>query len=151
MRLCVSGPTHVTGPGVFVSYALLKNLHMLTVLLSGAGFVLRFAASLSGAGWVRAKPARILPHVVDTLLLATAISLLFVLALNPLTQPWLLAKLCALLLYIGLGMIALNPARRTGQRWWAGSGAVLVFLYIVSVAVLKHPAGVVGRLVNLPI
>lgn len=124
-----------------MTHALLKNVHMLTVLVSGIGFVVRFAGSLAGAGWVRSRMARTLPHINDTVLLGTAIAMLVVLGLNPLTQPWLAAKLLALLVYIALGMVALKPERSRVARLVSGIGAVLVFLYIVSVAVLKTPAG----------
>ena len=66
-------------------------------------------------------------------------------------RPWvprrkrtggLLAKIIGLLLYIGLGMLALRPGRATSLRALAWVAALLVFGWIVSVAISKSPLGV---------
>ncbi len=115
-------------------------LHEIAVLLSFCGFAARGAAAIAGAAWVRGRLARTVPHVVDTVLLASALALVVIARLNPLTTSWLLAKILGLLAYIVLGMVALQAPRR-GVRIAAWIAALLVFAWIVSVAFSKSPAG----------
>ncbi len=60
---------------------------------------------------------------------------------NPLATSWLLAKIIALVAYIGLGMVALRPGRPAAVRAAAWLAALLTFGYIVSVAIRKNPLG----------
>jgi len=85
--------------------------------------------------------AKVLPHVIDSLLLGSAIALLVVLQLSPLESPWLMAKIVALLLYIGLGLVALRFGRAKKTRVVAWVLALLTGAYIVSVAYSKSPWG----------
>lgn len=122
-----------------MDYGTVKLIHQSAVVLSVTGFALRATASMAGARWVRGRAAKTLPHVVDTVLLASALTLATWLHLNPLTTPWLAAKIVALLLYIGLGMVALKSARPKLQRGLAMLGALAAVAYIVSVAITKSP------------
>lgn len=122
-----------------MDYATVKLIHQSAVALSIGGFVLRAFASLMGARWVHGRAAKTVPHVVDTGLLASAVTLAAWLHLNPLTTPWLAAKIVALLVYIGLGMVALKPSRPAPQRCLAMLAAFATFAYIVSVAITKNP------------
>lgn len=124
-----------------MDYALVKLLHQTAVALSATGFAARGLGALAGAGWVRSRLARSLPHVIDTVLLGSALALAWLLRLNPLHTPWLAAKIVGLLAYIGLGMLALRPGRPRPQRAAAGLAALAVLGYIVSVAISKQPAG----------
>ena len=124
-----------------MDYSLIKSVHVVTVTLSGLGFAVRFAGTALGADWVNTRLARTLPHINDTLLLFSAITLAVLLQANPLVHPWLLAKILALLVYIGFGMIALNASRPRSVRLSSGVAALIVFGYIVSVALSKQPAG----------
>ena len=110
-----------------MDYAALKLLHQGAVALSITGFVARGLGSFAGAAWVRGRAARTLPHVVDTVLLLSALALAWMLRLTPGAAPWLAAKIVGLLLYIGLGMLALRPGRppRAAHRRLAGGAAVL--------------------------
>jgi uncharacterized membrane protein SirB2 len=124
-----------------VDYAALKLVHQTAIALSISGFVARGVAGLMDARWVHGRAARTLPHVVDTVLLASAIGLAWMLRLNPIETPWLLAKIVGLLLYIALGMIALRPALPRGVRAAALLAAVLCFAQIVGMALTKSVAG----------
>ena len=124
-----------------MDYLLLKTIHQSAVALSIVGFTARGLGSLAGAGWVRHRTAKTLPHVVDTVLLASALTLAWTASLNPLTTPWLLAKLIALLLYIGLGTVALRATLPFAWRCVAWLMALATFGYIVSVAISKSPLG----------
>ncbi|HVL55720.1 MAG TPA: SirB2 family protein [Burkholderiaceae bacterium] len=123
-----------------MDYSLLKTIHQAAVALSFAGFFSRGLAGLHGAAWVRSRPARTLPHAVDTVLLASALAMVWTAGLS-LTAPWLLAKIAALLAYIGLGMLALRPGRPRRVRAVAWVAALAAYAYIVAVAIAQDPAG----------
>jgi uncharacterized membrane protein SirB2 len=127
-----------------VDYGLVKTVHQGAVVLSVAGFLARGAASLAGAAWVRGRIARTLPHVVDSVLLASALGLAWMLRLTPGNAPWLMAKIVGLLAYIALGMVALQPGRPVRLRAAAWVAALLVVGWIGSVALLKDPRGFVA-------
>lgn len=82
---------------------------------------------------------KIVPHLVDSLLFASAITLAWQLGISPLEHPWLASKIGALLLYIGIGTIALKRGKTKRIRLIAWLTAQVVFLYIVSVAVTHDP------------
>jgi uncharacterized membrane protein SirB2 len=124
-----------------MDYALVKTIHQTAVALSFAGFFARGLGSLNGARWVQGRAARTLPHIVDSVLLLSALTLAWMLRLNPANTPWLLAKIIGLLLYIGLGMLALKPGRSTAMRSTAWLAALAIFGWIVSVAITKSPLG----------
>ena len=90
---------------------------------------------------VARRRVSILPHVVDTLLLASAVSLALESRQFPYTRAWLAAKLFALPVYIGLALVALRYGKTKGVRASAWGCALLVFLYIVSVALTRDPLG----------
>jgi uncharacterized membrane protein SirB2 len=135
-----------------VSYTVLKLIHMTAVGLSFCGFAARGLGVLSGAAWVRHRLARTLPHVVDTVLLASAAGMLWVIRLPPWHVPWLRAKLAGLIVYIALGVIALRsapaggPGRPGRVRFLAWIGAMMVYGYIVSVALTRDPRGALAWL-----
>ena len=120
-------------------YVFLKATHVACVALSYAGFLVRGVWMMRGSPLLARRWVAIAPHVVDTLLLASAIGLAYLLRLNPLAQPWLAAKIVALVLYIVLGTIALKRGRTRAIRIGAWIAAQLVFLYIVAVALTRSP------------
>ena len=124
-----------------MDYLFVKSIHYSAVALSFSGFFARGLGSLLGARWVRGRAARSVPHVVDTVLLTSAIALAWMAGINPLHAPWLMAKIIGLLVYIGLGMVALRPGFAPKLRLAAWLAALVTFLYIVSVAITKNPAG----------
>ena len=129
-----------------MEYATLKLLHQGAVVLSIAGFFLRGAAGLAGARWVRGRLARTLPHVVDTVLLVSALALAWMLRLTPGNAPWLLAKIVGLIVYVGLGIVALRPGRPAAVRATAWLAALATVAWIVSVAITKTPLGFLSAL-----
>jgi uncharacterized membrane protein SirB2 len=130
-----------------MDYALVKTIHQTAVALSFAGFFARGLASLSGARWVQGRPAKTLPHIVDSVLLLSALTLAWMLRINPVEAPWLLAKIIGLLIYIGLGMLALKPGRPAPLRAAAWVAALVTFGWIASVAMTKSPLGFLARLI----
>ena len=116
-------------------------VHVSSVTLS---FVLFFVRGL----WLAPAPGRaaprilkVLPHIVDTVLLASGATLAVLIRQYPFVDPWLTAKLVGLVVYIALGMVALHRGRRPALRLGAWIAAMCVFGYIVSVALTMNPAG----------
>lgn len=121
-----------------MDYSLLRTLHIATVHLTLILFLLRGFWMLTDSALLQARWTRIVPHVNDSLLLFAAIAMLFVGGLNPLDQPWLLAKIIGLLVYIGLGTVALKRGKTKAVRITALVAALAVFGYILAVALTKQ-------------
>lgn len=130
-----------------LDYATIKLVHQSAVVLSVTGFVVRGCASFAGAGWVRGRVARTLPHLVDTVLLASALMLAWMLHLTPGAAPWLTAKIGGLVVYVGLGVVALRPGRPRAVRMTAWVAAIATVGWIASVALTKNPLGILAVLV----
>ena len=129
-----------------MSYLAIKYLHMTCVALSGGGFFLRGILMLRDSPLLTSRPARVLPHLVDSLLLASAVTLAVLSGQYPFVQAWLTAKVLGLLTYIGLGTVALKRGRSRRVRLAAWLAALTVFSYVVSVALTKDSAGFFGLL-----
>jgi len=123
-------------------YLALKNLHVLCVVVSGSGFFMRGVCMLSDSPRLNQRWIRVVPHLVDTLLLGSAIALAVIGAQYPLAQDWLTAKLIGLLVYILCGMMALRRGKSKTTRGIFFAAALLAFAYIVSVALTRSPLGV---------
>ena len=117
----------------------LKLVHVSAVALSLAGFVLRGGWMLAGSPLLQRRLTRVLPHVVDTVLLVSGVALAVRLRLDPLEQPWLLAKLLALPVYVVLGSLALRRARTLGLRAACLVLALVAALYMVGAALRHSP------------
>jgi uncharacterized membrane protein SirB2 len=117
-----------------------------SVVLSGAGFVGRGALMLRGSPLLKARFVRTAPHVVDTVLLASAVWLAWLMRLSPFAHGWIAAKVLGLLAYIVLGTIALKRGRTPRVRAAAFAAAVAAFAYIVTVAITRDPLGPVAML-----
>jgi uncharacterized membrane protein SirB2 len=121
-------------------YALVKTVHISSAVLSFGLFFLRGLWMLNAPENLQRRWVRILPHLIDTVLLASAVTLAVMSQQYPGVEPWLSAKVVALFLYIALGMIALRPGRDRRVRVLAWVIAMLVFGYIVGTAVMRSPA-----------
>jgi len=119
----------------------IKTIHLSAVLLSFAGFILRTGWMLMDSPMLTRRWVRVLPHIIDTVLLVSALWLVYLMSLPLLQTDWLLAKIIALLVYIVLGTMALKRARKKLQRLIFALLAILIFLYIVSVAMSKSVYG----------
>ena len=122
-----------------MDYLSLKHFHIGCAALSVTLFLLRGQWVLRASPMLQQRWVRIVPHIVDTLLLASAIGLAVWSHQYPGQQPWLTAKVIALVGYIVLGSIALKRGRSKGQRQAAFVAALALFIYIAAVAVTKRP------------
>ena len=122
-----------------MTYLLLKQLHLTTIAITLTLFLLRGTWMVMGSSLLQARWVRIVPHLNDTLLLASGITLAVLMQQYPLVHGWLTAKLIALIVYIVLGTIALKRGKTRAQRIAAWFAALLVFGYMAAVAVTHDP------------
>ena len=115
---------------------MIKSIHMLFILLSVGSFISRIMLAEFKPDILRAKVLKIAPHVIDTILLLSGITLVFQGNWMAGEYGWIMTKLVMLIAYIGFGVMAM---RSTGlKRWGAFVLALACFSYIISVAVTKH-------------
>ncbi|CAK0739483.1 SirB2 family protein [Gammaproteobacteria bacterium] len=120
-------------------YTLFKYLHILTVNITISLFVVRGYWMIINSPQLTRRWVRVTPHINDTLLLTAALTMTYLSGWHLFTQSWLIAKLLALLVYIILGSIAIRPGRPKLVRIIAWLCALVVFGYIVLVAITKDP------------
>ena len=123
------------------TYLILKHLHLTAVVLSFALFILRGLWMLADSPQLQRRWVRVVPHLIDTVLLASAIGLTLILQQYPFVNGWLTAKVLALIAYIILGSIALKRGPTRTIRALAWVAALATFGYIVSVALTHDPRG----------
>ncbi len=115
---------------------MIKSIHMLFILLSVGSFISRIMLAEFKPEILYAKVLKIAPHVIDTILLLSGITLVFQGNWMAGEYGWIMTKLVMLIAYIGFGIMAM---RSTGiKRWGAFVLALACFGYIISVAVTKH-------------
>lgn len=122
-----------------MSYLAIKHIHITCAVLSFVLFSMRGLWMLQGSALLQQRWVKIAPHVVDTLLLASALTMVFWSAQYPFVQAWLTAKVVALVAYIILGTIALKRGKTKTVRLSAFIAALAVFAYIVKVALTRQP------------
>lgn len=120
-------------------FEILKLLHVSCVVLSLTLFQIRAWRAVSGHAPSGFRD-KILPHLVDTLLLLSAIGLLLVIRLNPLSAPWLVAKFLALPVYVILGYQAMKSIGNRRRQIFLVLAATICVAYIVGVAMTRNPA-----------
>lgn len=122
-------------------YPWLLPLHITLVTLSVSLFAARGLGVLVGQAWPMAGWARGLAPVVDSLLLLAGGTLWWLLQLNPTQNPWLLAKLVLLIVYIVLGTLALRRAPTRTAKALCFALALAVVGFMVGIALAHHPLG----------
>jgi uncharacterized membrane protein SirB2 len=121
-----------------MNYLALKHFHITFAILSGSFFLLRGLWMLLDSPMLQRRWVKVVPHVVDTLLLASALGLVFWSGQYPFVQGWLTAKVLALVAYIVLGTIALKRGKTKGVRTFALLAALATFAYIMAVALTRR-------------
>lgn len=123
-------------------YLPIREVHIASVHLSIALFLFRGMLMWTESRWLRHWTMRTVPHVVDTVLLTSALMLATIINQYPFVHAWLTVKVILLLVYIGLGFVALKPGRPALVRRTAFVSALLVFGFMYSVARAHHPLGI---------
>lgn len=116
-------------------YIALKHLHTTAAALSLLFFIVRAYWSVIESPTLRKKVVRIAPHVIDTILLVCGLAMAYTIGFN---QGWIWAKLVALVLYIGVGTVAIKRGKTPASRAIAAVIAIAVFVYIVGVALQRN-------------
>lgn len=124
-----------------MDYFAIKWVHMSSVAASYALFFARGVWMIGESPLLAKRAVKIVPHVIDTVLLASAVALAVMSRQYPLQSSWLTAKVIGLVVYIGLGTIALKRGRSKRVRVTAWIAAQFVFAYIVAVAITRDPLG----------
>ena len=119
----------------------IKAVHVSCVILSFSGFLLRGLWMMSDSVLLVNKWVKIIPHIVDTILLISALLLVYLLGLSVFEHDWLLAKIIALVVYVLLGTVALKRGKTKKIKIVALVLAMTTFLYIVSIAFTKSVFG----------
>jgi uncharacterized membrane protein SirB2 len=109
-------------------------------------FLVRGCMMLAGLPAANHAALRRISVVIDSLLLAAAITLTTIIHQYPFVQAWLTVKLVLLVVYIVLGVFALRRGRTRAIRATCFAAAMIVFLFIVSVARAHDPLGAFVRL-----
>jgi len=119
-------------------YAIVKHMHLTAIAVSVILFILRFYWLNRDAEKLQKKWVKVLPHIVDTVLLASAITLCVILQQYPFVNSWLTDKLFGLICYIGFGLLALKLGKTMPVRWVGFIGALAMIAFLGKVAVLKQ-------------
>ncbi|ENL8209682.1 SirB family protein [Salmonella enterica] len=126
-----------------MTIAMLLTLHLICVALSVSLFVARYWWRYCGHALATARWTRIVPPVIDTLLLLSGIGLIVKTHILPFTESgaWLTEKLFGVIIYIVLGFIALDyrQARSQQARFIAFPLALVVLYIIIKLATTKIP------------
>jgi uncharacterized membrane protein SirB2 len=122
----------------------LKYVHLACVVLSGAGFFIRGIWMIRESPWLHKKWVRVLPHIIDTALLVSAILLALQIRQYPFGHAWLTAKVLALIAYIVIGAVGLKYGKTKKIRVTAWLVAMAIFLYIVLVALTRQVLPYIG-------
>lgn len=119
-------------------YMLLKHLHVTLALLTFISFFVRGLWMWKSSQLLQQRWVKIAPHIIDTLLLMSALLLAYHLKISPGNAPWLLAKIIGLAVFIFLGLVSFkhSDAMIRKSAWLS---ALLVFIYIVGAAISKNP------------
>ncbi|MBI3713016.1 MAG: SirB2 family protein [Burkholderiales bacterium] len=118
-------------------YSVLKHLHISLVSLSIALFVLRFFWRWTQSPHLQSRWVKLTPHLIDSLLLLSAIGMLIQVWGNPFALPWLRYKIILLCAYIALGSVALKRAQNRRGQALAFTFALLCLAAMVTLAMYK--------------
>ncbi len=121
-------------------YAILKHTHLLIIVIAFIVFFLRGILMMRDSTATNHMLFKIAPHILYTLLIGTGIWLALIQNFSPMAQPWLLAKIIALVVYIMLGVLTFKHANARVRKilWLLG---LIVFAYMASVATSKNALG----------
>lgn len=122
-------------------YLALRHVHITCAIVSVALFVLRGGLMIAESRWLQGLVLRVLPHVIDTVLLTTALMLTTIVHQYPFVQGWLTVKVVLLVAYILLGSIAIKRGRTRRIRIASFLAALATVGFLFTVARAHHPLG----------
>lgn len=116
-----------------------KHSHLTLILISVCFLVVRVIGASLHAQWLEKKWVKIAPHIIDTMLLVTAVALMVTLSQYPGINAWLTAKVLALIAYIVLGAMALKGNKSAINRFILLALSLACIGYMACVALTKNP------------
>jgi uncharacterized membrane protein SirB2 len=119
-------------------YTLVKHLHLTAIGLSVLLFLLRFVLLSMQSPMLQKKWLKILPHIVDTVLIVSAVTLMILIQQYPFVDAWVTEKLLALLMYIFMVTLALKLAKTKSMRFIGLIGAISWIAFAGIAAVSKQ-------------
>src|SRR3546814_13627881 len=117
-------------------YPHIRQIHILTVILSGGLFALRGLFALAGTRWPHAAPVRYLSYTSDTTLLTAALMLVTILPGAMFANGWLTVKLVLVVAYVVLGVLAMK--REIGRASCRDRVRQYVYISVVAESFKKH-------------
>lgn len=129
-------------------YPQIKSVHVLCVILSGCLFALRGTLMVARSRYTDHIALRMLSYAIDTTLLTAALMLVTLLHQYPFVQAWLTVKILLLVVYVVLGILALRRGRTRRTQIACFLAALLVYAFIVSVALAHSPWGIFAVLLS---
>lgn len=119
------------------AYLMIKFVHVSSAVISFLGFSLRGYWMLVESPRLQNRISRVLPHIIDTVLLLSAITLVLMSRQYPFVVDWVTLKIGLLVVYIVLGTVALKRGRTRQIRIIALGSALVTILTIFYVAITK--------------
>ncbi|MCQ1057359.1 SirB2 family protein [Photobacterium sp. DNB23_23_1] len=120
-------------------YTAVKHLHMLAIALSVTLFILRYCLMMANSTLSDKKFIKITPHVVDTVLLLTGVTLIFITGFVPFTEAggWMTQKISCVLAYIALGYFTLKVGSNKVFKTFAFFGSLGWVMAAAQIAMTK--------------
>jgi len=115
---------------------MIKSIHMLFILLSISSFLSRIFLAEFKPQLLQLKFIKIAPHVIDTLLILSGLTLVFQGNWLAGDYGWIISKFIVLLAYVGFGVGAMHS--HGIRRWSLFTAALTCFGYIIYIAISKH-------------
>lgn len=119
-------------------YTAVKHIHLMAIALSVGLFILRFILLMMQSPKLNSKLLKVLPHVVDTLLIVSAGTLCILLQQYPLVDAWVTEKLLGLIMYVFMVTLALKLAQNNFMRVIGFVGALSWIAFAGAVAMSKQ-------------
>ena len=120
-------------------YTAFKHLHLTAIALSLLFLILQVVAQVMDSKMKDAKWLKVLPHIINTVLIITAVGLCVTSAQYPFVHDWVTSKLIGLVAYVLLAIVAVKWARTNAMRVFALIGAVAWLVLTGKVAISKAP------------
>ena len=117
----------------------IKLFHIAFAVVSIFGFLVRGIWMLAESPRLQQRWVRVAPHIVDTLLLLSGLSMAIMFRISPMSQAWFGVKLLGVVAYIVIGSIALKRGRTHLTRGIAFVVAIAIFVYVAAVARTRDP------------
>lgn len=125
-----------------MSYLIFKYIHIVCAAASFALFFIRGIWAIRAYPSVQESWARALPHFIDGLLVLSALAMLYMSFSTAWGGTWMILKFLLIVVYVVLATYVLRFAKGKIVCLVTWVSALLLFLYITSIAVLHNSAGI---------